>query len=263
MRKAIPYIIGGILGYFGIKALKGMDYMKVDDNDDYDDYDDDLPENDENGNGNGNGGNGNGDITPINVDLIPIDYREPEILIDNGVIYSGVIPIQFRPIIDVEHYNVGGINLNDVTQVADLGYDRYEIINPIELTTLQSFNIGAGANQFTVEVRHINSLTYEFTLIQNYTGFYVNGISWIINGEELSSMNNEPIMYQFPNAGYYDIDVEIYGGQQDFDDYSSDPGLENEFIYFTLTVDDPSGSDYSSGTTEVAFNDMIAMQSGL
>ena len=253
MRKAIPYIIGGVLGYFGIKALKSMDYMKTDNSGD---YSGDSPNNSENGNEE----NGNDGTTPINLDLIPFDYKEPEILVDSGNIYSGVIPNQFKPTIDVEHYNVGGINLNDVTQVDDLGYNQYEIKNPIELTTLQSFNIGAGANQFTIEVKHINALTYEFTVIQNYTGFYVNGISWIINGEELSSMTNEPIMYQFPNAGSYDIDVEIFGGQQDFDDYSSDAGLESELILFTLTVDDPSSSQYSSGTAEVAFNDMITMQ---
>jgi len=257
MRKAIPYIIGGVLGYFVIKVLKSMDYMKTDNSGD---YSGDSFNNSGSGNGNEGNGNGNDDTTAVNSDLIPLDYKEPEILVDSGNIYSGVIPNQFKPTIDVEHYNVGGINLNDVTQVDDLGYNQYEIKNPIELTTLQSFNIGAGANQFTIEVRHINSLTYEFTVIQNYTGFIVNGISWIINGEELSSMTNDPIMYQFPNAGNYDIDVEIFGGQQDFDDYSSDAGLESELILFTLTVDDPSSSQYSSGTAEVAFNDMITMQ---
>ena len=256
MRKAIPYIIGGVLGYFGIKALKSMDYMKTDNSGD---YSGDSPNNSENGNEE----NGNDGTTPINLDLIPFDYKEPEILVDSGNIYSGVIPNQFKPIIDVEHYNVGAINLNDITQVDDLGYDTYEVKYPIELNTLQSFNIGAGANQFTIEVRHINSLTYEFTVIQNYTGFYVNGISWIINGEELSSMTNESIMYQFPNEGNYDIDVEIFGGQQDMDDYSSDAGLESELILFTLTVDNPSSSQYSSGTAEVAFNDYTEYQSGL
>ena len=143
----------------------------------------------------------------------------------------------------------------------DTGYgDQWELIDEIELNTLESFNIGAGANQFTIEVRHINALTYEFNVIQNYTGFYVNGISWIINGEALGSMTNDPIMYQFPNAGSYDIDVQIFGGGQDFDDYSSAPGLESEIILFTLNVDDPSGSQYSSGTTEATFNDMILTQ---
>lgn len=262
MRKAIPYIIGGVLGYFGIKALKNMDYMKTDNSND---YSGDFPNNSGNGNGNEGNGNGNGNdgTTAVNFDLIPFDYKEPEILVDSGNIYSGVIPNQFKPTIDVEHYNVGGVNLNDVTQVDDLGFNEYEIKNPIALTTLQSFNIGAGANQFTIEVKHINSLTYEFTVIQNYTGFIVNGVSWIINGEELSSMTNDPIMYQFPNEGNYDIDVEIFGGQQDFDDYSSDSGLESELILFTLTVDNPSSSQYSSGTEEVAFNDYTEYQSGL
>ena len=101
-------------------------------------------------------------------------------------------------------------------------------------------------------------MTYEFNVIQNYTGFIVNGISWIVNGEEFSSMF-EPIMYQFPNAGNYDIDVEMFGGQQDMDDYSSDSGLQSELVLFTLEVSSPSGSsEYSSGTEEVAFNDLIA-----
>jgi len=201
MRSVIPYIIGGVLGYFGIKALKGMDYMKVDD---YDEYEGDFPTN-----------SLEEEVEEeVIEEVILDDYSEPPILTDNGQIYVGVIPDTFKPVLDQEHVNVGGINLNDPGNVIDLGYgNEWEVIDNIKLDTLQEFNIGAGANQFTIQVRHINSLTYEFNVIQNYTGFIVNGISWIINGQELSSMF-EPIMYQFSNAGNYDIDVEIFGGNK-------------------------------------------------
>ena len=247
MREYIPYIIGGVLGFFGIKALKGMDYMKVNDSND---SDDDLP-------------NIIVEEEEVIEEVIPDDYSEPPILIDNGQIYAGVIPDAFKPTLDQEHINVGGINLNDPANVIDLGYgNEWEVKDPIKLSTLQEFNIGAGANQFTIQVRHINALTYEFNVIQNYTGFIVNGIGWVINGEEFSSMF-EPIMYQFPNAGTYDIDVEMFGGNQDFDDYSSDSGLQSELVLFTLEVSSPSSSEYSSGTEEVAFNDYTQYQSGL
>jgi len=250
MRSVIPYIIGGVLGYFGIKALKGMDYMKVDD---YDEYEGDFPTN-----------SLEEEVEEeVIEEVILDDYSEPPILTDNGQIYVGVIPDTFKPVLDQEHVNVGGINLNDPGNVIDLGYgNEWEVIDNIKLDTLQEFNIGAGANQFTIQVRHINSLTYEFNVIQNYTGFIVNGISWIINGQELSSMF-EPIMYQFSNAGNYDIDVEIFGGNQDMDDYSSDSGLQSELVLFTLEVSSPSSSQYSSGTEEVAFNDYTQYQSGL
>lgn len=226
-----------------------MDYMKVDGSNDFDDnfpiiIDEEQEE-------------------EVIEEVIPDDYSEPPILIDNGQIYVGVIPDAFKPVLDQEHVNVGGINLNDPGNVIDLGYgNEWEVVDNIKLDTLQEFNIGAGANQFTIQVRHINALTYEFNVIQNYTGFIVNGISWIINGQELSSMF-EPIMYQFPNAGNYDIDVEMFGGQQDMDDYSSDSGLQSELVLFTLEVSSPSDSQHSSGTEEVAFNDYTQYQSGL
>lgn len=250
MREYIPYIIGGVLGFFGIKALKGMDYMKVND---YDDYEGDFPTNSLE----------EEEQEEVIEEVIPDDYSEPPILTDNGQIYVGVIPDMFKPVLDQEHVNVGGINLNDPGNVIDLGYgNEWEVKDPIKLSTLQEFNIGAGANQFTIQVRHINALTYEFNVIQNYTGFIVNGIGWVINGEEFSSMF-EPIMYQFPNAGNYDIDVEMFGGNQDMDDYSSDSGLQSELVLFTLEVSSPSDSQHSSGTEEVAFNDYTQYQSGL
>ena len=209
------------------------------------------------------GSKGNKNACLCETPSIPDTYSEPPILTNDGQIYEGEIPDAFKPVLDEEHVIVGGVNLNDPNKVLDTGYgDQWEVIDEIELDTLEAFNIGAGLNQFTIQVRHINDLTYEFTVIQNYTVFYVNGISWIINGEELSSMTNDPIMYQFPNAGSYDIDVQIFGGGQDFDDYSSDPGLQSELILFTLSVDSPGGQ-YSSGTEEVAFNDYTQYQSGL
>ena len=240
--KIILGVLAGLLlvGYIYYNSLEDSDYTNE-------------------GNGNGNG-NGNDGVDPIDTSHIPDDYREPEILIDDGNIWTGFIPDQFTPEIEVDHKFMGAINLQDVTQVDDLGLDRYEVIDPIELSTLEYFEIGAGSNQFKIQIRHVNALTYEFTVVQNYTGFIVNGITFRMNGEEVSALTSQPLMYQFPSSGDYDIDIEIFGGQQDFDDYSSDSGLENEFIYFTLNVEDPSQSEYSSGTAEVAFNDMIYLQ---
>ena len=250
--KTIYWIVGGIVLYNISGMLKWSNYGQnsggnLNDNDSDNDSDEDLDDDYE-------------DVIVDTETQINDDYREPEILTDDYGVYEGVIPNQFKPEYEISQM-IGGANLND-PQKFDISPDGNDLflINDVILQTGQSYNLGAPTNEFTLAITYVNGLTFEFSLTQNYTGSYTDGVAFYVDGQNIGGSMFTPYMYQFGTSGTKEIDVEITGGNNDFDDYSSDAGLTFLRISFNLVVPGPNESPYSSGTTNVEFTDYTEYQ---
>ena len=219
-------------------------YVSDEDDDGDDDDDDDS--------------NASGELPDDETDVvIDEDYLDPEILLNEGEIYKGEIPSGFAP--DFEIDTTIGANLQDQAKVESIGFDQYQLINAISLTTGEEFLIGGSGNEFDVTIRYVNALTYALKVTRNFTEGILDGVVFDIDGEEISVMLDE-VYYQFSEAGVYPINVVINTSEQD-QDMSGQPVMYQTEIDFEIQVS--SSSNYASGTVELGFSEFLIAQANV